>query len=105
MNKTELRVLYLLRKHGGRAKKQQLSQAMARIDATDRERALAAVESLELVSSAKVPPKTGRGAGGPGGLVIWLTQAGNEVVDDLIASGKLRDPATENRARGGRPRK
>lgn len=104
MTKTELRALYLLRKHGGTAKLMQLSQAMARIARPDRERALANLEALELISSAKRPPATGKGAGGTGGLVYWLTDAGNEAVDYLIEQGELRDPASEKRRAGGRPK-
>lgn len=90
MTKLEKRVLYLLAKAGGQAKRQTLSQAMSRHPAADRERALANVEALELVSSAKQPtPKGGRG---PGGLVYWLTEAGKSTVEDLVARGELDDP-------------
>lgn len=93
MTKTELRILYLLRKRGGQVKRLELSQAMSRIARSDREQALASVEALELVSSARQPPPTGYERGrGTGGLVYWLTEAGNEAVDDLIERGEMKAP-------------
>lgn len=92
MTAHELRALYLLRKAGGTAKLRNLTQQMARIPRTDRERALTNLEALEFISSAKQPPPKGRGTGGRGGLVYWLTDAGNEAVDYLIEQGELKDP-------------
>lgn len=99
MTKTELRILYLLRKNGGQAKKMVLSQGMARVPSLERERALANVEQLELVSSAKTP--SAKGKGGQPGVVYWLTDAGDNAVDDLIDRGKLKDPELEPRANRG----
>ena len=93
---TESRVLYLLRKHDGRAKLQTISEAMHRFKAVDRRQALARLESLELINSAKTPnPK---GHGGQGGLVYWLTLQGVDYVNELIESGAMRDPRKEPRA-------
>lgn len=97
MTRTELRTLYLLAKHGGQAKHWQLSQAMARIKRKERERALANLEELELVSSVKTPAPKGKG--GTGGLVYWLTDTGRQTVADLTERGELRDPARETRGR------
>ena len=96
----ELRVLYLLRKHGGRAKLSTLSQAMHRFDPADRRRALANLEDLELISSAKTPPVKGKG--GPGGLVYWLTSEGGEYVQGMIDRAELPDPDKEPRAGKGK---
>ncbi len=95
----ELRVLYLLRKHSGRAKRSTLSQAMHRVPAGERWLAFSSCEDLELISSAKTPPIRGRekGNGGRGGLVYWLTKAGESHVDELIEKGQLLDPALETR--------
>ena len=92
----ELRVLYLLRKHGGRAKHSTLSQAMHRLAPMTRQQALISLENLKLISSAKTPPVKGKG--GPGGLVYWLTPEGAEYVQDMIDRGELLDPAEESRA-------
>lgn len=94
MTKHENRVLYLLHKHGGRAQHSVISQGMARVDAADRQRALAAVEDLGLVKSAATPngPK-----GGSPARHYWLTDAGREHVVHAIASGELKDPALERR--------
>lgn len=100
----ETRVLYILRKLGNRAKHSQISQAMHRVKAPDRQQALATCEALELISSARVPPTKGQPSsrgGGPGGLVYWLTQAGADYVQDLIDSGAMRDPDKEPRAGKG----
>lgn len=94
--KHERRVLYLLRKHGGRAQHSQLTQAMHRISSPTRDRAIANCEELELISSAKTPPVKGKG--GPGGLVYWLTEAGHHHVQDLIDRGEMEDPKNEPRA-------
>ncbi len=96
----ELRVLYLLRKHGGTAKHSEISQAMHRFSPEDRNRALKNLEQLELVSSAKTPPV--RGKGGPGGLVYWLTDAGKTCVQDMIDNRELPDPDKEPRAGKGK---
>ena len=68
--KHEMRVLYVLRKHGGRAQHSQISQAMHRVDAKDRDTALSNCETLKLSSSAKTPANKSRGD-----LVYWLTAA------------------------------
>lgn len=97
MTKAELRVLYVLAKHEGNAKRMQVSHAMARFKATDRERALANLELLELVSSCRVPAPKGKG--GTGGLVYWLTEAGLQTVADLIEKREIRDPQLGQRGR------
>ena len=96
----ELRVLYLLRKHGARAKRMQLTQAMHRVGAGNIENALRSLETLELISSAKTPPVKGKG--GTGGLVYWLTYAGAMYVQDLIDNKELADPDDEPRAGKGK---
>ena len=97
MTTVELRVLYLLQKHDGRAKLWQLSQAMARVKKANRERALADLEELGLLSSAAMPLRKGKG--GTGGLVFWLTDAGRLAVADMIERGELQDPATSSQGR------
>ncbi len=99
MTTHELRVLYLLRKAGGRAKHSHISQAMSRLTAPSRIQALANLEQLELISSAKTPPPKGQGKGGTGGTVYWLTNVGADFVQDMIDSGGLADPAKEVRGR------
>lgn len=96
MTRYELRVLYLLHKHGGRVRHSVISQSMSRITAVERERALAAVEDFGLISSAGTPPTK---KGGRGGRVYWLTALGKQTVEDMIARGELTDPATEPRRR------
>ena len=97
LTRHELRVLYLLRKQGGRAKHSEISQAMSRAGAHNRSQALSNLEQLELISSAKTP--TPRGHGGTGGLVYWLTCAGSRHVQDLIETFVMQDPAKESRGR------
>ncbi len=97
--KTERRVLYLLRKNGGRALRSELSQGMARLSANARSVALNKLEDLEQISSAKTPP---RGSGGRDGLVYWLTVAGNESIQDLINTGEMQDPTRERRGKHAR---
>jgi len=87
MTRAELRVLYLLTKHGGRRKHFELSQAMARLPRKDRERALASLEDMELISSARTPAPKGKG--GTGGLVYWITDQGRPAVDELVERGEL----------------
>ena len=91
----ELRVLYVLRKHGRPAKRSEITQAMHRFTAAQRQRALDSCENLELISSAKTPPVKGKG--GPGGLVYWLTDAGKKYVQDMIDGKQMADPKTEPR--------
>lgn len=98
----ERRVLYLLRKYGGSTKHSQISQAMSRVSAGDRMQALASLEQLDLISSAKTPPPKGQGKGGTGGLVYWLTSEGGVYVQGLIESGEMQDPAKESR---GKPKR
>lgn len=102
LSKHEMRVLYLLRKYGGRAKHSQISQAMSRVRAENRSLALASLEQLELILSAKTPPPKGLGKGGTGGLVYWLTIEGRDYVKGLIEHGTLQDPAKESR---GKPKR
>lgn len=99
LTKHELRVLYLLRKHGGRAQHSVLSQAMSRTKSADRQRALADCEGLALISSAKVPTKSSDG--GRPGLVYWLTSEGIDYVQGLIDGGDMIDPHKEPRAGKG----
>ncbi len=87
LTKHEQRVLYILRKHGGRAQHSQISMAMSRVDARDRERALSSCETLELISSAKTPATRGRG-----GMVYWLTDEGIDYVQGCIDAGDMIDP-------------
>ncbi len=86
----ELRVLYLLRKHGGSARLSEFTHGMQRVKAADRTTALVNCEALELISSAKRshPP----GVRGRGGHLYWLTQAGKEYVKELIERGDISDP-------------
>ena len=97
----ELRALYVLKKLDNRAKHSQLSHSMHRVSAQDRNRALANLELLELISSAKTPAPQGY-KGGPSGLVYWLTDAGKEYVQDMIDSGEMPDPVNEPRAGKGK---
>lgn len=95
MTRHEKRVLYLLRKHGGglgTIGHALLVTRMSRVKAVQREQAFAALEDLELISSAKTPSVAGRG--GRPGRVYWLTEAGRHHVEDLIARGELKDPSS-----------
>ena len=97
----ELRVLYVLRKHGDQAKLSQISMTMGdQFDQADRQMALANLEGLELISSAKTPPP--KGTGGRGALVYWLIDAGKEYVQNMIDAGEMTDPANEPRAGKGK---
>ncbi len=89
LTKLEKRYLYLLNRHGGRLTHSRISAATSRFKKADRERALASLESLELINSARDVPS---GKGGFGGLVYWLTKAGSETVADLIERGELKRP-------------
>lgn len=95
MTRHELRILYLLKKHGGRCRHSQISQAMSRVKIRERDAALARVEEFGLVSSAMTPPAAN--VGGRGALVYWLTPEGRSTVEHLIETGELKDPATEAR--------
>ena len=86
MTKTELRLLYLLRKLGGKAKQYQLHQATSRLSTAQRDDALHILEDLGLVQSGISPSKT-RPA-----LLYWLTSAGKEYVEEAIARGEMGDP-------------
>ncbi len=99
MTTHELRVLYLLRKAGGRAKHSHISQAMSRTTAASRIQTLSDLEKMDLISSARTPAPKGQGKGGTGGMVYWLTERGTEHVCDMIRSGQLNDPAKEVRGR------
>lgn len=92
LTKHERRVLYILRKHGGTAKHSQISQAMARAKAEERQQALNSCETLDLISSAK------RDTDGRPGLVYWLTDAGADYVQGLIDTQDMMDPDAEPRA-------
>ena len=91
LTKHELRVLYILKKHGGQARLSTISMAMTRVDIKDRELAIGSCESLELISSAKMPANKGRG-GRRGGLVYWLTSEGKDYVQGAIDSNDMIDP-------------
>lgn len=86
MTKIELRLLYLLNKHGGQARNSTLQQATARVTADERKAALRSLEDLGLVSSGPAPSKT-RPA-----MAFWLTQAGKDYVQDAVARGELGSP-------------
>ena len=90
LTRHEMRVLYTLQKHGGRARHSQISQAMHRVDAKDRDAALSDCETLGLISSAKTPGIKRRGA-----LVYWLTPEGTDYVQDVIASKDMIDPTLQ----------
>lgn len=90
LTKHEMRVLYILKKHGGRARHSQISQAMHRVDAKDRDAALSNCETLELISSAKTPAVKSRG-----GLVYWLTSEGKDYVQGAIDSNDMIDPVLQ----------
>ncbi len=85
--KYEMRVLYILKKHGGRAQHSQISQAMHRVEAKLRNIALSNCETLKLISSAKTPAIKSRG-----GLVYWLTSEGKDYVQGAIDSNDMIDP-------------
>lgn len=98
LTKNEMRVVYLLRKHGGSALGSRIAQQMSRVPIRERERALANCENLRLISSAKTPATRGRS-----GTKYWLTEDGKDYVQGLIDSGELTDPMLEPRAgKGGR---
>ena len=94
LTKHEMRVLYTLKKYGGHARHSQISQAMHRVDAKDRDAALSYCETMELISSAKTPVCKGRG-GSRGGLVYWLTAEGIDYVQGAIDSNDMIDPALQ----------
>ena len=89
LTKLEKRYLYLLNRHGGRANHTRLTAATSRFKRKERERALASLEALELISSARDVPS---GKGGFGGLVYWLTPVGAQTVTSMIDSGELKAP-------------
>lgn len=91
MQKIELRVLYLLKKAGGRAKKSDLSMQMHRALKTDRDRALETLVSLGLVHRSEEAPPDGRG--GAAGTWYALSDLGHEHVDYLIDQGAMRSPS------------
>lgn len=90
LTKQEMRVLYVLRKHGGRAKHSQISQAMSRVNPELRQAALSNCETLKLISSAKTPAVKSRG-----GLVYWLTSEGIDYVQGAIDSADMIDPVLQ----------
>ena len=87
----ERRVLYLLRKLGGNAKRSELTQQMHRLSATERDQAFANCEELGLILSAKTPTPRGS-TGGQGGTRYWLTEYGTDCVATLIERGEMADP-------------
>ncbi len=90
MTKHELRILYLLAKGGGSAKRRPIVQAMSRATVDDIDRALDSLEALELVSSGPT-----KGRRGPGGMLYWLTAAGEDKVADLVRQGTIADPGID----------
>ena len=109
LTKNEVRVLYVLTKEGGRARHSTMTRAMQRIPTQARDIAISNCEGLELISSAKTPPATGKAGGGrgggPGGLVYWLTAEGKEYAALLIRDGRMKDPKLEPRAGKGSGRR
>lgn len=91
MTRTERRTLYLLARHGGKAKQSELSQSMHRTPATERAMALTMLEDLGLISSAATAPGK---RGGVGGTVYWLTETGKAVVADEVAAGRMQRVGT-----------
>lgn len=93
LTKTETRIVYLLLKAGGALRHYRLSQAMSRLPARDRDRALQTLETeFGLVSSAATPSAKGKGRGGAPGLTYWLTDEGMATAEELIQAGKMKDP-------------
>ena len=92
MTRLENRLLYLIRKsQPAMAQQQKLSQATSRFKARDRNQALANLENLGLVSSAKKPASR---RGGRASIVYWLTSTGDAFVDDMIERGEIADPTS-----------
>lgn len=91
MTKTELRVLQILANNTGRQKRLEISQAMSRYTAEERNQALANLESLELVNSAEVPRAHGGKPGGVAGVVYWLTPVGAAHVETLRTQGRIKE--------------
>lgn len=93
LTKTETRIIYLLLKAGGSLRHFRLSQAMSRLPAKDRDRALQTLEvEFGLISSAATPSAKGKGRGGAPGLTYWLTDEGTATAEELISTGKMKDP-------------
>ena len=92
LTKHEMRVLYILQKHGGQARLSTISMAMTRVDIKDRELAIGSCETLELISSAKTPASRGRRGGSRGSVVYWLTSEGLDYVQSAIDSNDMIDP-------------
>ncbi len=95
LSKHENRVIYVLNRAGGQARKSVISMAMARARAVERAQALSSLEALGLISSAKTPPAkafTGRPGRGAGATVYWLTADGKAHVKWAIDRGDLDKP-------------
>jgi len=91
LNRLEKRLLYLLRKSETACKLSELSQGASKYGykAPERLEALASLEGLDLISSAKQPPKK---TGGRATMLYWLTEAGLGYCNELIERGEMRDP-------------
>ena len=95
LSKHETRVIYVLNRAGGEARKSVISMAMARAKAVERAQALSSLEAMGLISSARTPPAkafTGRPGRGAGATVYWLTADGKAHVKWAIARGDLDEP-------------
>ena len=80
---------------GGGAGNRVVAVAAARAKAGEREQALASLEAMGLISSARTPPAkafTGRPGRGAGATVYWLTADGKAHVKWAIARGDLDAP-------------
>lgn len=91
MTQTELRVLQILANNAGRQKRLEISQAMSRYTAAERNQALSTLETLKLVNSAEVPRAHGGKPGGVPGVVYWLTPAGVAWVEELRKQGRIKE--------------
>ena len=98
MTKAELRILYLLHKQGAPMMGSKLQAAMYRFGNEERVAALNNLEEFGFISSVKSPPQNvGDRKGGRPSMTYWLTSAGKDQVQELIAKGELGDPANEKR--------
>lgn len=99
MTKTELRILYLMRKHGDSIQRNQISSQMYATPRAERETGLQILMVKDLVHQGTMP-RTNKNQ--PTERVYyWLTETGKALVDDLIARGELKDPSKETR--GAKP--
>lgn len=102
MTKTELRILYLMRKDGGVAgavEASTLTQQMSNKIYPNRISAIDTLQKLGMVTSGSRENEKSSIASKI--TVYTLTSAGRECIEDHISSGKMKDPDLEKRGRQG----